>query len=63
MANHLNEYFAPVSDFDAEQITFAAGVTSLSEISAMVLCNPGDAIMIGRPCHSGFEKDLCLRTG
>ncbi|KAK7215675.1 hypothetical protein V2G26_003678 [Clonostachys chloroleuca] len=63
MANHLNEYFAPVSSFDAEQITFAAGVTSLSEISAMVLCDPGDAIMIGRPCHSGFEKDLCMRTG
>ncbi|VUC33965.1 unnamed protein product, partial [Clonostachys rosea] len=63
MANHLNEYFVPVSSFDAEQITFAAGITSLSEISAMVLCDPGDAIMIGRPCHSGFEKDLCMRTG
>lgn len=44
MAKHLNNHFKPAMAIDAEEITFAAGVTSLNEVCALVLCNPDDAI-------------------
>ncbi|KAI0909023.1 PLP-dependent transferase [Ustulina deusta] len=65
MAKHLNDHFAPAHTIDAEQITFAAGVTALNEACALVTCNPdaGDVIMIGRPVYGPFSRDLCMRTG
>ncbi|KAI0491165.1 PLP-dependent transferase [Xylaria cf. heliscus] len=65
MANHLNKHFEPARPIDAEDITFAAGVTDINEACAMVTCNPdvGDAIMLGRPVYGGFSDDLCMRTG
>ncbi|KAF2159607.1 hypothetical protein M409DRAFT_37907 [Zasmidium cellare ATCC 36951] len=63
MARHLNEYFHPASEIDAEQITFAAGVTDLNEVSALLTCDEGDAIMLGRPVYGAFFRDLTTRTG
>lgn len=63
MAKHLNNHFKPVMAIDAEEITFAAGVTSLNEVCALVLCNPDDAIMLGRPVYGAFYRDLGTRTG
>ncbi|KAI0814345.1 PLP-dependent transferase [Xylaria sp. FL0064] len=65
MANHLNEHFAPAHAVDAEQITFAAGVTNLNEACALVTCNPNanEAIMLGTPIYGQFSLDMCLRTG
>ncbi|KAI0420287.1 PLP-dependent transferase [Xylaria grammica] len=65
MANHLNAHFAPASAIDAEEITFAAGVTNLNEACALVTCNPDadEAIMLGKPVYGAFSLDLCLRTG
>ncbi|KAJ3561047.1 hypothetical protein NPX13_g9095 [Xylaria arbuscula] len=65
MASHLNEYFAPVKQVDAEEITFAAGVTILNETCALVTCNPDadEAIMVGGPIYGSFSRDLCMRTG
>ncbi|KAI0531850.1 pyridoxal phosphate-dependent transferase [Xylaria digitata] len=52
MAHHLNTHFAPAQAIDAEEITFAAGVTNLNEACALVTCNPdaGEAIMLGSRC-------------
>jgi 1-aminocyclopropane-1-carboxylate synthase len=63
MARHLNAHFQPVNAIDPEQITFAAGVTDLNEVCAMVTADPGDYIMLGRPIYGPFSKDLVLRTG
>ncbi|KAI0197338.1 pyridoxal phosphate-dependent transferase [Xylaria flabelliformis] len=65
MANHMNKYFEPASPIDAEEITFAAGVTDLNEACALVTCNPDakEAIMLGRPVYGSFSRDLCMRTG
>ncbi|KAF2964933.1 hypothetical protein GQX73_g8650 [Xylaria multiplex] len=65
MAHHLNTHFAPAQAIDAEEITFAAGVTNLNEACALVTCNPdaGEAIMLGRPVYGAFSLDLCMRTG
>ena len=48
MAVHMNEYFQPEQPLGAEHITFAAGVTALNEACALALCDPGDAILLGR---------------
>jgi 1-aminocyclopropane-1-carboxylate synthase len=65
MAKQLNAYFQPVQAFDAEEITFAAGVTSINEVCAMITCNPdsGDSIMLGSPVYGTFSKDMGMRTG
>ncbi|GAP84010.1 putative classes I and II family [Rosellinia necatrix] len=65
MANHINNHFEPAHRIDAEEITFAAGVTDLNEACALVTCNPDadEAIMLGRPVYGAFSRDLCMRTG
>ncbi|KAM3068466.1 hypothetical protein ACMFMF_009283 [Clarireedia jacksonii] len=65
MAKHLNAYFRPVQAFDAEEITFAAGVTSINEVCALITCDPdsGDSIMLGSPVYGVFSKDMGMRTG
>lgn len=63
MAALVNDYFAPLTPISEDNITFAAGVTALNEMIAQVLCNVGDAIMLGRPNYGSFNKDLVLRTG
>ncbi|KAI0454571.1 PLP-dependent transferase [Xylaria acuta] len=49
MANHMNKHFEPASPIDAEEITFAAGVTDLNEACA--------------PVYGAFSRDLSMRTG
>jgi 1-aminocyclopropane-1-carboxylate synthase len=69
MADHLNKHFNPAhanGSFHAEDITFAAGVTHLNEVCALLTCDPeagDDTIMLGRPVYGSFSKDLCMRTG
>lgn len=63
MASHVNKHFQAAFAVDPEHITFAAGVTALNETSAMMLCNEGEAIMLGRPVYGAFFRDLTMRTG
>lgn len=63
MAKHLNRHFRPAHAIDPEEITFTAGVTNINEVCAMVTCDPGDAIMLGRPIYGPFSKDFVMRTG
>lgn len=65
MADHINKHFESASPIDAEEITFAAGVTDLNEACALVTCNPDarEAIMLSRPGYGAFSRDLCMRTG
>lgn len=63
MAKHLNIHFKPFQEIDAEEITFAAGVTFLNEACALLICDEGEAIMLGRPVYGAFYRDLTTRTG
>jgi len=62
MASHINTYFAPVTPIASGDITWAAGVTALNEMLTMVLCDEGDAILIGSTVYGSFNKDLTMRT-
>ncbi|KAM0431304.1 hypothetical protein ACHAPT_005277 [Fusarium lateritium] len=63
MAKHLNKHFHPAQAIDAEEITFTAGVTNINEVCAMITCDPGDAILLGKPIYGPFSKDFVMRTG
>lgn len=63
MATHLNEFFDPATEIDAEEITFAAGVTDLNEVCALLTCNEGEAIMLVKPVYGTFLRDLATRAG
>lgn len=65
MAKHLNAHFKPAQAVDPEEITFAAGVTDLNEVCALLTCNPDnhEAILIGKPVYGSFSRDLGARTG
>ena len=62
MARHLNEYLKPATAINAEELTFAAGVTALNEACSFLICDPGEAILIGRPSYRSFYRDLTTRT-
>lgn len=63
MANHLNLHFNPSTKIDPEEITFAAGVTDLNEVCAMLTCDlENDSIMFGMPNYSMFGRDLIMRA-
>lgn len=62
MANHVNEYFHPQQPLNAENVTFAAGVTALNEACAFALCDPEDAVLLGRYNYGAFPTDLGART-
>ncbi|RMZ81566.1 hypothetical protein DV737_g2466, partial [Chaetothyriales sp. CBS 132003] len=65
MATHLNEYFQPVTPLHAEAFTFAAGVTEVNEMVAMLTCDDycADAVLIGRPNYGSFARDMVARGG
>ncbi|KAI1098340.1 acc synthase [Jackrogersella minutella] len=65
MAKHLNAHFKPAQEIDLEQITFAAGVTDLNEVCALVTCNAEnrETILLGKPVYGAFSRDLVIRTG
>ncbi|KAI2616791.1 acc synthase [Hypoxylon sp. NC1633] len=65
MARHLNAHFNPVRKIDPEEIAFAAGVTELNEVCALITCDPdeNDSIILGKPIYGAFSKDLTVRTG
>ncbi|KAI0880483.1 acc synthase [Annulohypoxylon maeteangense] len=64
MAKHVNTHFKPVKEIGPEEITFAAGVTELNEVCAMITCNPGhsESILLGKPIYGAFSRDLTIRT-
>ncbi|KAI1268178.1 acc synthase [Xylariaceae sp. FL1019] len=63
MAAHMNAHFSPVQEITAEEVTFAAGVTGLNEVCALLTCDPGQCLMLGAPVYGSFSRDLVVRTG
>ncbi|KAI9688278.1 MAG: hypothetical protein M1820_010306 [Bogoriella megaspora] len=62
MANFLNNRFHPHSPVNVAEITFAAGVTPLTETLTAILTNPGEGILVGRPIYGSFKTDITTTT-
>lgn len=47
---------------DESNILVSGGVTSLCELLAFTLCNPGDGILFSMPCYVGFKNMFEMRA-
>ncbi|KAH0795135.1 aminotransferase, classes I and II family protein [Histomonas meleagridis] len=53
----FRDYFG-LKDARADQMTDGSGISSLVEKIALVLCEPGDVVLIPSPCYGCFEPDM-----
>lgn len=58
LATHLNEYFHPYKPLTADDILATGTATALHEILAFSFGDPGDGILVSRPCYGRFELDF-----
>ena len=47
-----------IADAEPSQIMFGSGIAFLVERLGLVLCEPGDIVLIPKPCYGQFEPDL-----
>lgn len=58
MAAHMTKYFHPHHPLHEDDLLFANGCTSLMEMLAFSLMDPGDGILLTRPCYTAFALDF-----
>ncbi|KAM0254606.1 hypothetical protein ACHAQJ_006642 [Trichoderma viride] len=58
LAPHINECFHPFKPLTGDNILATGTATALHEILAFSLGDPGDGILISRPCYGRFELDF-----
>lgn len=58
LATHLNEYFHPYKPLTGDDILATGTATALHEILAFSFGDPGDGILVSRPCYGRFELDF-----
>lgn len=59
LGRHAGKYARSLT---ADQIVASAGASSVIDMLAFSLCEPGDGILIPAPYYSGFDHDLKART-
>ncbi|KAF6819705.1 hypothetical protein CSOJ01_01112 [Colletotrichum sojae] len=55
--------FNPALPVNADDILVTNGVTSLIDLMAFGMCEPGEGIMVITPTYMMFPHDVCARTG
>ncbi|KAI8262878.1 hypothetical protein K4K53_010822 [Colletotrichum sp. SAR 10_77] len=63
VSSFMNRYFDPARALSADDIIVTNGVTSLIDMMAFAMCNPGEGIMVITPTYMMFPHDVCARTG
>lgn len=63
MSSFVNRYFGPVRSVTSDDILVTNGVTSLIDMMAFGMCDPGEGIMVITPTYVMFPHDLCARAG
>jgi aspartate/methionine/tyrosine aminotransferase len=58
MANFINENFKPFIPVTKDNIITAGGVTSIEDMLAFNLADPGDGILVSAPIYGRFELDF-----
>ncbi|KAM4065323.1 aminotransferase class I and II domain-containing protein [Hirsutella rhossiliensis] len=62
LAVHLNEYLQPHEPITADHIKVTSAATSMHDILAWGLADPGDGILASRPVYGRFELDFGNRA-
>ncbi|KAI8214547.1 WD repeat domain-containing protein 83 [Colletotrichum sp. SAR 10_66] len=63
VSSFMNHYFDPARALSTDDIIVTNGVTSLIDMMAFAMCNPGEAIMVITPTYMMFPHDVCARSG
>ncbi|KAI3535137.1 hypothetical protein CSPX01_11655 [Colletotrichum filicis] len=63
MSSFVNRYFGPARSVTSVDILVTNGVTSLIDMMAFGMCDPGEGIMVISPTYIMFPHDLCARAG
>lgn len=58
MAAHMTRSFSPANPVNASNILFANGITSICELLAFTIAEPGDGILLPRPVYQTFVSDF-----
>ncbi|KAK1688090.1 pyridoxal phosphate-dependent transferase [Colletotrichum godetiae] len=63
MSSFINRYFGSSRPVTSNDILVTNGVTSLLDMMAFGMCDPGEGIMVITPTYMMFPHDLCARAG
>ncbi|GKT58714.1 ACC synthase [Colletotrichum tofieldiae] len=63
VSSFVNRHFKPAGSIRAEDVLITNGVTSLIDLMAFGMCDPGEGIMVLTPTYMMFPHDLCARAG
>ncbi|KAH6991341.1 pyridoxal phosphate-dependent transferase [Ilyonectria sp. MPI-CAGE-AT-0026] len=63
MANFFNEWFNPCVPVEASNTMATNGVSSLLDMIAFNICDPGEGILMPVPTYFMFQRDLHDRSG
>lgn len=63
MSAFFNEWFNPAEPIGASNILATNGVSSLIDMVAFNVCDPGEGILVPTPTYSMFDHDLRARAG
>ncbi|KAI8302475.1 WD repeat domain-containing protein 83 [Colletotrichum sp. SAR11_59] len=62
VSSFMNRHFDPARGLSADDIIVTNGVTSLIDMMAFALCNPGEGTMVITPTYMMFPHDVCARS-
>ncbi|KAK7456075.1 hypothetical protein Landi51_02319 [Colletotrichum acutatum] len=63
MSGFINRYFGPARSITSDDILVTNGVTSLIDMMAFGMCDPGEGIMVITPTYMMFPHDLYAKAG
>ncbi|KAI8239260.1 WD repeat domain-containing protein 83 [Colletotrichum sp. SAR 10_96] len=63
VSSFMNRHFSSARALSADDIIVTNGVSSLIDMMAFAMCNPGEGIMVITPTYMMFPHDVCARTG
>ncbi|TDZ74235.1 WD repeat domain-containing protein 83 [Colletotrichum trifolii] len=63
VSSFVNRHFHPAQAVTPDNILVTNGVTSLIDLMAFGMCDPGEGIMVITPTYMMFPHDVCARAG
>ncbi|KAF2460669.1 pyridoxal phosphate-dependent transferase [Lineolata rhizophorae] len=62
MAKFMERNLKSIHPIDPEKILFASGCTAIFEMLGFALADPGEGLLVSRPCYAAFQDDFELKA-
>ncbi|KXL48712.1 hypothetical protein M433DRAFT_152206 [Acidomyces richmondensis BFW] len=63
LAGFMNRLLKPVEKIDARQVLIANGISTMLELVAWNIAEPGEGILMGQPIYQAFPWDIGAKAG